>query len=333
MRENMSMMESITQPLEAQVETLELGQYLIDLVKIEDFKNYYYKNLDFFSKAAYNSYLKAVDIPPKFFKEQPLETQAELIENRDTFVREHKKYVDKVIVVARNKVDNQILNCSRMKESEAKSSYERLKPIDQVVDKFEHRSFTKDGYITYVISADIKHKVENKVLVVDFPITLNKKTVIHNALYSLPDETFVTPVEHIQYLTGEELDFDSQYDNVKTAIDIHREFLTEERTEAAEKDILREPEVVALALVEAGYIPHSYVGKIGDYIKNNTKGTLTTRQLEKLVLDYDETFRSYKQVTMLRNVNGDQVSVILDSDDFRELIDEMESTLEVMEEL
>ena len=89
-----------------------------------------------------------------------------------------------------------------MKESEAKWSYERLKPIDQVVDKFEHRSFTKDGYITYVISADIKHKVENKVLVVDFPITLNKKTVIHNALYSLPDETFVNSCEHIQYLTG-----------------------------------------------------------------------------------------------------------------------------------
>ena len=90
---------------------------------------------------------------------------------------------------------------------------------------------------------------------------------------------------------------------------------------------------MALALVEAGYIPHSYVGKVGDYIKNNTKGTLTTRQLEKLVLDYDETFRSYKQVTMLRNVNGDQISVILDSEDFRELIDEMEASLEAMEEL
>ena len=96
------MTATITQTYEATVETLELGQYLIDLVKIEDFKNYYYKNLDFFSKAAYNSYLKAVDIPPKFFKEQPIETQNELIENRDTFVKEHKKYLDKVIVVARN---------------------------------------------------------------------------------------------------------------------------------------------------------------------------------------------------------------------------------------
>ena len=318
----------MTQTYEAEVETLELGQYLIDLVKVVDFKNYYYKNLEHFSKVAYNSYLKAVDIPPKFFKEQPQETQDELIENRDTFVKEHKKYIDKVIVVAKSKIDNQILNCSRMKETEAKWSYERLKPIDQVIDKFEHRSFTKDGYITYVVSADIKKNTENKVLVVDFPITLNKKTVIHEALYSLPDETFVTPIEHIQYLTGEELDFDSQYDNVKTAIDIHREFLAEELTEEAEKDILREADVVALALVEAGYIPHSYVGKVGDYIKNNTKGILTTKQLEKLVLDYDETFRSYKQVTMLRNVNGNQISVILDSDDFKELIEEMEAALE-----
>ena len=322
------MTATITQTYEVEVETLELGQYLIDLVKVIDFKNYYYKNLDFFSKVAYNSYLKAVDIPPKFFKEQPQETQDELIENRDTFVKEHKKYIDKVIVVARNKIDNQILNCSRMKESEAKWSYERLKPIDQVIDKFEHRSFTKDGYITYVVSADIKKNTDNKVLVVDFPITLNKKTVIHEALYTLPDDTFVTPVEHIQYLSGEELDFDSQYDNVKTAIDIHREFLVEELELKDAKDILREPEVVALALVEAGYIPHSYVGKVGDYIKNNTKGVLTTKQLEKLVLDYDETFRSYKQVTMLRNVNGNQISVILDSDDFKELIEEMEAALE-----
>lgn len=322
------MTTTIAQTYEAAVETLELGQYLIDLVKIEDFKNYYYKNLDFFSKAAYNSYLKAVDIPPKFFKEQPIETQNELIENRDTFVKEHKKYLDKVIVVAKNKIDGQILNCSRMKESEAKWSYERLKPIDQVIDKFEHRSFTKDGYITYVVSADIKKNTDNKVLVVDFPITLNKKTVIHEALYTLPDDTFVTPVEHIQYLTGEELDFDSQYDNVKIAIDIHREFLVEELEVKDAKDILREPEVVALALVEAGYVPHSYVGKVGDYIKNNTKGTLDTRQLEKLVLDYDETFRSYKQVTMLRNVNGHQISLILDSDDFKELIEEMEVALE-----
>ena len=322
------MTATITQTLEVQVETLELGQYLIDLVKIEDFKNYYYKNLDFFSKAAYNSYLKAVDIPPKFFKEQPIETQKELIENRDTFVKEHKKYWDKVIVVAKNKIDGQILNCSRMKESEAKWSYERLKPIDKVMDKFEHRSFTKDGYITYVVSADIKKNTDNKVLVVDFPITLNKKTIIHEALYTLPDDTFVTPVEHIQYLTGEDLDFDSQYDNVKTAIDIHREFLTDELEIKDAKDILREPDVVALALVEAGYIPHSYVGKVGDYIKNNTKGTLDTRQLEKLVLDYDETFRSYKQVTMLRNVNGHQISLILDSDDFRELVEEMEAALE-----
>ena len=322
------MTTTMTQAYEVEEETLELGQYLIDLLKVEDFKNYYYKNLEFFSKAAYNSYLKAVDIPPKFFKEQPLETQAELIENRDTFVKEHKKYLDKVIVVARSKVDNQILNCSRMKEVDAKESYNRLKPIDQVIDKFEHRSFTKDGYITYVISADIKKNVDNKVLVVDFPITLNKKTVIHNAWYTLPDETFATPVEHLQYLTSDEIDYEVEYPDVKAAINDKRDFLTDEMVIEEAKDILRESEVVALALVEAGYISQSYVGKVGEYIKNNTKGVLNTRQLEKLVLDYDETFRNYKQVTMLRSVNGFQVLEILNSDNFRELIDEMEALSE-----
>ena len=63
-------------------------------------------------------------------------------------------------------------------------------------------------------------------------------------------------------------------------------------------------------------------------IKSTLGIILNTRQLEKLVLDYDETFRNYKQVTMLRNVNGHQILEILDSDDFRELIEEMEAALE-----
>ena len=82
-------METATQTVN--VRTLTLGNYLIDLVKVEDFKKYYYQNLELFSKVAFNSYLKAVDIPPKFFKENPIETQKELLDNREVFVKEHKK--------------------------------------------------------------------------------------------------------------------------------------------------------------------------------------------------------------------------------------------------
>ena len=64
------MTETATTPL-IEVRKLSLGNYLIELVRAEDFKTYYYENLDYFSKVAFNSYLKAVDIPPRFFKENP----------------------------------------------------------------------------------------------------------------------------------------------------------------------------------------------------------------------------------------------------------------------
>jgi hypothetical protein len=312
---------------------LTLGNYILELVKVEDFKKYYYENLNYFSNVSMNSYLKAVDIPPKFFKENPIETQKELLDNREIFVKEHKKYFDKVIVVARVKVDNSIINACRMVESEALESYDRLKTIEQVTNKFEHRSFNKDGYISYIISQDIKNNQDNKVLAVDFPILLNKKAVIHKALYTLPNETFATPIEHIHYLTGEEVDFVMEYSNIKEAIDDKMDFLTEDMTAPEPKDILREPEVVALALVQAGTISQSYVEKIGNYIKDNMKGTLTTDKLESLVLDYDETVRSYKQVTALRSVSGFEVLKILESPDFKEFIEEMEVSLEELAEL
>ena len=312
---------------------LTLGNYILELVKVEDFKKYYYENLNYFSNVSMNSYLKAVDIPPKFFKENPIETQKELLDNREIFVKEHKKYFDKVIVVARVKVDNSIINACRMVESEALESYDRLKTIEQVTNKFEHRSFNKDGYISYIISQDIKNNQDNKVLAVDFPILLNKKAVIHKALYTLPNETFATPIEHVHYLTGEEVDFVMEYSNIKEAIDDKMDFLTEDMTAPEPKDILREPEVVALALVQAGTISQSYVEKIGNYIKDNMKGTLTTDKLESLVLDYDETVRSYKQVTALRSVSGFEVLKILESPDFKEFIEEMEVSLEELAEL
>lgn len=316
-----------------EIRTLALGNYNIDLVRAEDFKTYYYQNLDYFSKVAFNSYLKAVDIPPKFFKENPEETQRELLDNREVFVKEHRKYADKVIVVARVKTDTTIVNACRMTLKDALDSYEHLKTIDQIPDKFEHRSFNKDGYISYVISQDIKNNVDNQVLVIDFPILLNKKTIIHKALYTLPNDTFATPIEHIHYLTDEEVDFENEYTDIKCAVNNMRDFLIEERTEAESKDILREPEVVALALVQAGTIPNSYVGKIGDYIKNNTRGILTTDKLESLVLDYDETFRTYKQVTALRGVSGYAVLRVLESPDFKEMVEEMEATLNEFDEL
>ena len=313
------------------VVTYELGSYFIDLVKIEYFREYYNNNLANFSKVALNSYLKALDIPPKFFKEQPEVTQEELLDNREIFVKEHKKYFDKVIVVARCKLDNSIINASRMTESDAKASYDNLKSIDEIDNKFEHRSFIKDGYITYVISDKLESKKENKVLLIDFPITLNKKTVIHKALYSLPNETFATPVEHIQYLTSDEVDFEFDYKEIKVAIEDKMSFLSSPMEDEEDKEILREPDVVSLAVTYAGILPANYAVKFETYIKNNLKGSMTVKKLESLILDYDENFKSYKQVRALREADGNVVLNILESDKFKEQLEELEKLTEDLE--
>lgn len=317
----------MTLELKQDVTTLELGNYYIDIVKIEYFKDYYYTNIENASSIASNSFLKALDIPPKFFKENPKETQKDLLENRDTFIKEHKKYIDKVIVVAKSKVDNSVLNCSRMTLHDASLSFERLKSIDEVKNKFEHRSFIKDSYITYVVhSTEFDNKKSNKVLVVDFPLTLNKPVVIHKSEYTLPDETFATAIEHIHYFSNDSIDFEMEYRDIKEAIDTLSGYFVEAQEPREVKEILREPEVVALALGQENVIPNSYTEKVGSYIREHSLGSLDTHKLESLVLDYDETFRSYKHVTSLRGVSGYRILEVLNSPVFKEFIEEMEGT-------
>ena len=217
--------------------TKKLGNYTLDIVDIEDFKHYYEENKDSFTTSAFNSYLKAVDIPPKFFKEQPEETQEELLDNREVFVREKKKYFNKVIVVLRS--GESILNACRLDHREAEMNYEMLKDIDEVSNKFEHRSFVKDGYISLIISDDIKRDVENRVIAIDFPVLMNKTPIIHKATYILPDANATVPVEHIAYLTSEEIGLGTDYSSIKVAIDERLDYLTEDKTEAEVAVILR----------------------------------------------------------------------------------------------
>lgn len=312
--------------------TRKLGNYTLDIVDIEEFKRYYEENKEAFSTSAFNSYLKTVDIPPKFFKEQPEETQEELLENREIFVREKKKYLNKVIVVLRS--GTSILNACRLDRKEEEETYEMLKDIDEVSNKFEHRSFIKDGYISLIVSDDIKRDTENQVLAIDFPILMNKSVIIHKALYSLPTDDATVPVEHIEYLTSEEIDLGVDYRSIKAAIEDRIDFISkQDRMEAEPQVILREPEVVGLALVQLETIPRSYMEKVVAHIKGNLKGDLTTRTLEKLVLDFDEELRSYKQVTRLREVSGFTVKNVLESPSFTEFLEEMEAVKENEKEL
>lgn len=314
-------------------ESKRLANYTLDIVDITEFRGYLDENEGYFSTNALNAYLKALDIPPKFFKEQPIETQKELLDNREIFVRETKKYFNKVIVVVtyvkdiENKVSKRILGAARLSREEADQKFEQLKSIDEIPTKFEHRSFVKDGYISLIISNGIEKNKDNQVLAVDFPINLNKKPVIHETIYRLPDETFATPIEHLQYLSSEEIDLGWDYNSIKDAIDDRIDFLSNKLKAEESQPILREVEVVTLALRELGTIPKSYKEKIEAYIIENLKGgELTTTKLESLVLDFDETFKSYKQVTNLRTVSGKNVLNFLESPQFKELTEALAET-------
>ena len=206
--------------------------------------------------------------------------------------------------------------------------FEQLSSINSIPNKFEHRSFIKDGYISIIISNGIEKNRDNQVLALDFPINLNKKPVIHNTLYRLPDESFATPIEHLQYLTSKEIELGVDYNNIQEAIEDNSEFLTADTATAEPQPILREIDLVTLALQELGTIPKSYTYKIGSYIESNLKGELTTKNLESLVLDFDETLKSYKQVTNLRSVSGFSTLEFLNSPQFKELTEEMKEVEE-----
>ncbi len=313
------------------IETKKLANYTLDIIDITEFRAYYDENNNAFTGTAKNSFLKALDIPPKFFKEQPAETQKELLDNREFFVAENKKYFGKVIVVVKTEFGD-ILNACRMERKAASLSFDKLETIKDVAGKFEHRAFIKDGYTTIVISKeDIKKNTDNKVLVVDFPVLLNKKPVIHQATYRLPDESFITPVEHIQYLSSKEITLlgdTADYNNIKEAIDDSMDFLNTPLEDREDKTILRETDVVSIALVEGNIIPKSARDKVEAYINDHIEGDLHTRKLEQLILDFDETFTSYKQVTNLRSVNGLHILEILESEAFKAFLEEMDKQLE-----
>lgn len=312
------------------LESKRLANYTLDIVDITEFREYLDKYEHCFSTNAMNAYLKALDIPPKFFKEQPIETQKELLDNREVFVKETKKYFNKVIVVVsfekeiNDKIDKRILGAARLSREEVDQRFEQLKTIDEIHTKFEHRSFVKDGYISLIISNGIEKNRRNQVLAVDFPINLSKKPIIHKAYYQLPDETFATPIEHIQYEEGIEVELGIDYNDIKEAIDYNIEFLTEDKEKQEPEQILRETEVVALALRELNIIPKSYKEKVEAYISEKLDGRiLTTTLLESLVLDFDETFKSYKQVTNLRTVWGQRVLDYLNSPQFQEVTEQL----------
>ncbi len=307
------------------METKLLEGYTLDIIQIEYFKDYYYNNLERFSEFSKNAFLKTLDIPPKFFTEQPEETQEELLENREVFVRESKKFFDKVIVVLKDK-DNYILNACRMDTKVAEASYKALSAINAFSNRYTERLFHKDGYITILIpSEDLEYK--DRAIIVDFPIMLNKNAVIHKAFYEVKGD-----FTHYQYKSNLEVSLvgdNKNYNDLYEAIKDCTEFLTEPYEMQVSEPILREPEVISLAVIELKFLPKTYREKFEKYLSEKSEGIImNSYKLEQVVMDFDADVKGYKNVLNLRNVDGGAIKTYLDTlKDIDRNVQELESVL------
>lgn len=315
------------------METRTIGtEFQIDIMDVTEFKSYYDNHKNSLTGYAFNAFLKALDIPPRFFKEQPEETQEELLDNREVFVRESNKFFNKTLIVLRDLKGN-ALNACKMDTKAFEEVYERLEPINDIDNKFIHRTFSKDGYTSFVIyKDDIKKETENNVLVLDFPILPNKTPVIHKALFT-PMTTEIS-VDHIQYLSSEDIILtgdNKNYNNIAEAVNDFTSYLDDEIAVPQDRFIIVEPEILSLALVEFNTIPKSYRNKVEGYIEDNVEtGELTESKLTSLLLDYDSTFTTHKQVTNLRCFDVADFQDFLNSKKFEVLKEEAE---ELEEEL
>lgn len=305
------------------METKNLEGYTLDILPIEHFKDYYYDNNEKFSEFSKNAFLKTLDIPPKFFKEQPVETQEELLENREIFVRESKKFFDKVIVILKDK-DGYILNACRMDNKTAEASYKALSAINSFTKRYTERTFHRDGYITILIPSE-EPEYKNRALVIDFPIMLNKNAVIHKTIYEIKGD-----FTHYQYKSNLEVSLvgdNKNYNDIYEAIKDCKSFLTEPYVAESSEPILREPEVISLATIELKFLPKTYREKFEKYLSEKSEsGIMNSYKLEQAIMDFDADVKGYKNVFNLRNVEGKAIKAYLDTlKDIDKNVQELES--------
>lgn len=295
------------------METKQLDSYLLDVMDVIEFREYYNTHKNQLVGFALTSFLKALDIPAKFFREQPEETKEELLENREIFVKENSKFFSKYLIVLRSADTNNILNACRMDMKAFDELYKKLTEISSI-KKFEHRTFYKDGYVSLIVGSDeLKADKDNSVLMLDFPLIPTKPMIAHKAIVTLPKDNSETPVDHVKYLESTEIILigpNKNFDSIEEAVSsFSNEVEEKETSETKEEKVLMEPEIISILLVETKTLPKNYRDKIEFHIKDYLESTdsfkdLSTSKLEDLVYDFDESLKSYKQVNALRSFDG-----------------------------
>ena len=282
--------------------------YTIEIIDIRNFKEYLEENVkeNKIYGFALKAFLKAVDIPPSYFLEQPIETQEELLVNKDERINSLKKYTDKCLVILWK--DDEILNCCRMNMIDAETLLEKFSTIEDVDKIIWDKTFYKDGYIQgYIPTSDnIAKDKFNRCLVIDFPILLNKPLRINDGFFRLPQESEISDNNTYYYNTSEEIDM-TEYQHV--ALAIQDKLNDAECTGWPSMDviedvnILREPTEVCCVMVDEKVIPKTILTGLVEYIETNSElgnFTMTINNLTETILKFEGNLRNIKQVTNLR---------------------------------
>ena len=284
----------------------EILKHNLDIIDINNFKDYLKENENRFNGFSLKAFLKSIDIPPSYFLEQPEETQEELLDNKAERIDALKKYKNKCLVILWK--DNEIMNCCRMDATEAEILLDKLSTIEDIKQITWSNEYYKDGYLQGYIPVyeNIKKDKYNRCLVVDFPILLNKPVRIHDGFFKLPQEDDIMDNNYFYYNSTTDVDM-NDYQHV--ALAIQDAIQATEETEWASLDttedtkVLREPEEVSCMLVEGKIIPKNLLTPIAKYLADKLEfetGVLTVNNITESILKYEGNLKSIKQVTNLR---------------------------------
>lgn len=284
----------------------EILKHNLEIIDINNFKEYLEENENKFNGFSLKAFLKAIDIPPSYFLEQPEETQQELLENKASRIESLKKYKNKCLVILWK--DEEIMNCCRMDATVAEVLIDKLSTIEDVENIIWSNDFYKDGYLQgYIpVYTDIEKTKYNRCLVVDFPILLNKPVRIHDGFFKLPQEDDILDTNYFYYNSSSEVDMDD-YQHVALAIQDAIQ-ATEETgwtsiDNIEDTKILREPEEVSCMLAEEKVIPKNLIAPIAKFLADKLEfetGVLTVKNTTESILKYEGNLKSIKQVTNIR---------------------------------
>lgn len=285
------------------LETRKLLEYNIDIFDIQEFKEYYDEHIDNFTDFARNAFLRAISIPPAYFLEQPSETREELLCNKLELTQVQKKYAGYSIVVVSS--GSQIVNATKMKSVEVDAKFEAVSSIEEVEGIIWNRSLIKDGYSCgYLVCGTVTGKGQNRAIFIDLPILFNKPTKIHEGYIELANAQMPVEKDMIYYTDSRDVDY-FDFQHVALAIEDAKNNIEDVKTidEEDSNVILRESMEVLCNLIELKVIPKSLLLPICKFMNNNEIGlskALTTQNLLKTIIAFDENVKTIKQINAIR---------------------------------